>query len=118
MGFEEREKELKANIEKQKMYELRKQKEKEAKEAEKASLNALKISYEFTEEEYNSAMQKLTEAAWKYDKTMPGAPSLEAFEAKTMDAHILQEQLKRAFMMKITPQELGVIMNYFDPVNY
>ncbi len=48
---------------------------------------------------------------------MPGAPCLEAFEAQYMEPHVLKEQLRRAFWMKVTPQELGAIMHYFDPVS-
>lgn len=45
---------------------------------------------------------------------MPGAPSLEAFEQQSMPAHELKDQLKRVFFMKLSPQELGAIMKYFD----
>ena len=48
---------------------------------------------------------------------MPGAPCLEAFESQFMEAHVFKEQLKMAFHMKVTPQELGALMNYFDPVS-
>lgn len=48
---------------------------------------------------------------------MPGAASLEAFEAQTMAAHEVKDQLKRVFFMKVTPQELGAIVHYFDPVS-
>lgn len=65
MGFEEREKELKAAIEKQKRYEQRQLEEQEKKRQEFEAKNALKVSYTYTEEEQMSAMQKLTEAAWK-----------------------------------------------------
>lgn len=41
---------------------------------------------------------------WKrYDKNMSGAPTLEAFEQKEMEPHVFQEQLKRAFFMKVWP---------------
>jgi Ca2+-binding EF-hand superfamily protein len=46
---------------------------------------------------------------------MPGAASLEAFETQYMEPHVLKDQLKKAFFMKVTPQELGAIMHYFDP---
>jgi hypothetical protein len=36
-----------------------------------------------------------------YDKNMPGAPTLEAFETKEMEPHVFQEQLRRAFLMKV-----------------
>ena len=32
---------------------------------------------------------------------MSGAPTLEAFEQKDMEPHVFQEQLKRAFFMKV-----------------
>jgi hypothetical protein len=32
---------------------------------------------------------------------MPGAPSLEAFESQFMEPHVLKEQLRRAFYMKV-----------------
>lgn len=37
----------------------------------------------------------------RFDKNMPGAASLDAFDSEFMEAHVLQEQLKRAFMMKV-----------------
>lgn len=37
----------------------------------------------------------------RYDKNMSGAPTLEAFEQKDMEPHVFQEQLKRAFYMKV-----------------
>lgn len=117
MGFEEREKELKEAREKQKQYEEYKKLQEMKKKQEMESKNALKVSYQFTSEEFNTAMQKLIEAAWRYDKTMPGAASLEAFEAQYMEAHILKDQLKKAFHIKLSPQELGAIMNYFDTEN-
>lgn len=55
-----------------------------------ANKNALNVNYDFSEEEFQSAMMKLTEAAWKYDKTMPGAPSMEAFESREMEPHIFK----------------------------
>lgn len=53
----------------------------------------------------------------RYDKNTPGAQSLDAFETQYMEPHVLKEQLRNAFYMKITPQELGAIMHYFDPVS-
>lgn len=65
MGFEEREKELKASIKKQKALEkARKFKEDQKREA-LSQKNALKVDYEYSEEEFQSAMHKLTEAAWR-----------------------------------------------------
>lgn len=114
MGFVEREKELKDAIEKQKAAEARRLQKEEEKRIALENKNALKVSSAFTEEEMASAKRKLTEAAWRYDKLMPGAPCLDAFEAQYMEAHVLKEQLKKGFYMKVTPQELGAIVHLFD----
>jgi hypothetical protein len=115
MGFEEREKELKEAREKQKRHEEMKKLEEIKKHQELELKNASKVSYQYTEEEFNSAISKLTEAAWRFDKMMPGSASLEAFDTQYMEAHIFKDQLKKAFRMKVSPQELGAIMHYFDP---
>jgi hypothetical protein len=65
MGFEEREKELKESREKQKRFELMKKEEEVKKKVELESKNAAKVSFQYTEEEFNSAIQKLIEAAWR-----------------------------------------------------
>jgi hypothetical protein len=54
---------------------------------------------------------------FRYDKNHPGAPSLEAFETQYMEAHVFKDQLKKAFFVKCSPQELGAVMHYFDPVS-
>lgn len=117
MGFVEREKELKDAIEKQKAADARRLQREEEKRLALENKNAQKTSSVFTEEEMASAMQKLTEAAWRYDKLMPGAPCLDAFEVQHMEAHVLKEQLKKAFFMKVSPQELGAIVHLFDTDN-
>lgn len=66
MGFEEREKELKEY--------RRQQQEKEREERERQmsikkaadDYNSQKVSYTYTDEEWESAMFKLKEAAWRY----------------------------------------------------
>jgi len=60
-------------------------------------------------------MSKLVEAATYFEKGGPGAPNLDAFEAKTMPAFIFKEQLRRAFRMDLTFLELAAIMSVFDP---
>jgi Ca2+-binding EF-hand superfamily protein len=117
MGFVEREKELKEAIEKQKRADARRLQLEEEKRKALEGKNGLKVSYAYTEEEMQSAMRKLTEAAWRYDKLMPGAPCLDAFEKQFMEPHVLKDQLKKAFYMKVTPQELGAIVHYFDTNN-
>jgi len=49
--------------------------------------NAIKVASEYTQKEYESAMEKLTEAAVKYDRLMPGAVQLNAFDCEYMQPH-------------------------------
>jgi hypothetical protein len=131
MGFEEREKELKAYRKMQKEVEEHRKQIEIEKQAAKDNWNATKVAYNFTDEEWESAMFKLKEAAWRYfisanmfkisicliyhtiqyrfDRTMPGSPSLEAFEQQSMPAHELKDQLKKVFLMKVSM----CIINFF-----
>ena len=52
--------------------------------AEWEKKNLIKVKDTFTQEEMNSALTKLTEAAVKYDRLMPGAVQLDAFECEFM----------------------------------
>ena len=114
MGFIERENEIRNYNKKQALAnERRLEKERQKTEAI-AQYNNMKVNYEFSEADFESAIQKLTEAAWKYDKNMPGAVSMVAFEGKSMEPHVFKEQLLRVLNMKLSPQELGALMSYFD----
>ena len=115
MGHAEREREIKEYREKQKRAEEVRAAKQKAKDDALAAKNASKLSYDYDEDSFQSALTKLTEAAWAYDKNTPGAPNLAAFEAKEMEPHVFADQLKRAFSMKLNPPELGALMTIFDP---
>jgi Ca2+-binding EF-hand superfamily protein len=114
MGQEERDAELKRQRERQRQDEERRKKAEEDFQAEQARRHGLLVDYEFGEEEYNSAMEKLTEAAWRYDSTMPGAVSVAAFKCKSLQPHEFKEQLKRVFNISLAPKELGALIGHFD----
>lgn len=65
MGFTERENYLKEFRAKQQRANDARKEEEERKAKALASKNAMKCTFNFTEEEYQSAMFKLTEAAWR-----------------------------------------------------
>jgi Ca2+-binding EF-hand superfamily protein len=73
---------------------------------------------EFNEEQFNTAMTKLTDAAIKYNSNGPGSAGLAAFEATHMQPHIFREQLKLAFGVIFTNNELSALMSYFDKANH
>ena len=115
MGCAEREREIKEYKEKQKLAELNRKNAAELKEKELAAKNASKVSYEYDDISFQSALSKLTEAAWAFDKNAAGAPNLTAFDSKDMEPHVFKEQLKRAFNLSLLPPELGALMSIFDP---
>jgi len=39
---------------------------------------------------------------------------LDAFEGESMPPHVFKEQLKRVFRIRLSPPELGAIMDVFD----
>jgi Ca2+-binding EF-hand superfamily protein len=72
---------------------------------------------EFAETDFQSAFFKLTLGAIKYDRSLPNAMNLTAFEAVSMPPHIFREQLKLTFNVKVTVPELWALMSYFDKDN-
>ena len=66
MGFAEREKELRQSIKKQRQADELRKTEQERKEKELAAKNSLKVNFAYTEEDTKTALEKLTEAAWRY----------------------------------------------------
>jgi Ca2+-binding EF-hand superfamily protein len=114
MGFIERENEIRNWNKKQALADEKRREKERQKEEALAKFNSNKVNFEFSEGDFESAIQKLTEAAWKYDKNMPGAVSMVAFEGKSMEPHVFKEQLLRVLNMKLSPQELGALMSYFD----
>lgn len=66
-----------------------------------------KVSYNYSEQDYKSALDKLLEAAVLYDRNMPGAVQLVAFDCEYMVPVEFKEQLKRAFNLTLSANELG-----------
>ena len=50
----------------------------------------IKLTRSYTEKDFESAMDKLTEAAYKYDRLMPGSVQLDAFECEKMRPEIFR----------------------------
>ena len=115
MGFTERAMRDRNNFEAQRAADAQRKIENEEKLQALAGKNGITILDSFTEGEYSSAMGKMIEAATYFEKGGPGAPNLDAFEAKTMPAFIFKEQLRRAFHMDLTANELAAVMSVFDP---
>jgi hypothetical protein len=114
VGFVEKEKRMRDYWTKKKKYEEDRQRKKQEKREMLEQKILFKPVMEFTPADRESVLAKLRFAAKQYDKTMPGAMSMKAFEEKTMLPHIFREQLKMVFNMPVNAAELGVLMSIFD----
>lgn len=114
MGFAERQAELRLVMERQRREEKERREYNQRKVEELDRKNSEKVSHAYTEADSHSALAKLADVAFKYDKNLPGSPSLKAFEGEGMLPHQFKEQLRAVLGLKLTPAEMGAIMHYFD----
>lgn len=68
------------------------------------------ISHDFSEDDTESVIEKLSEVAVRYDKNHPAAPDMSAFLAAYMPAAEFQDLMKRLFHINITSKELGALV--------
>ena len=114
LGFLERTKRLTEDREEKKRFEEMRAKQAREKIEAKEKYNQSKVNYEFSEKDKESALIKLKHAAKMFDRQAPGAPSLSAFDLSEMPAYVFADQLKQTFHMKLSPHEMGGIMQVFD----
>ena len=91
-----------------------------AEETRKADELALKVEAEkkmtkifpseFTEIDKRNVLNKIKEAAYRYDRLMPGAVQLDAFEEKCMTPYVFRDQLRRVFNMQLSPEEVAALI--------
>jgi Ca2+-binding EF-hand superfamily protein len=115
MNFEEKDKERERMRKLQKAAEEAKKEAEAEKQRKIAEKNSKKFTFEYTPEEYESAMKKLIESAWRYDSTSPGSFDLEdAFKMKYLAPHELKEQIKTTMSISVLPGELGALLTFFE----
>lgn len=72
----------------------------------------VEISDRYTDQHLQSAIDKLTDVAIKYDKVR--GVSLISFEPVSLTPLEFKKALKRTFNMRLTAEEMGAMVNYFD----
>jgi hypothetical protein len=87
-------------------------KEKQLEEYENKRI--LELVTDFTEEDEKNAVIKLVNAAVKYDRLMPGAVPLDAFDVEKMNPGEFREQMKAVFNVQLTVKELSAFIAYFN----
>ena len=113
-GFEERSNIIRRRRALQELLEKRRVEEEGLLLLEGLARAAMKVDYNYSRRDFDSAMLKLTDAAVKYSKRSAGTVGLDAFEGAEMTPAVFKEQLKRVFNIRLSPQELGALMHYFD----
>jgi len=111
-GMREREKEQQNLKEKQRRHEEKRKKDNEKKEKAVSETQFQVLSSTFTEDDFKSAKEKITEAAWDFAKGH--AVSLGGFDSKTIPPHVFKEQLRQVFKVIVTPAELGALLAHYD----
>ena len=110
--------------------------EKKIKEQE-GKLN-IEVNFDFDENDRDSALAKLTEAAIKvfikhtvfipyflfdtntslpfqqYDRSHPSAMALDGFNSTTMEATLFKEMIRRTFNLKVNGREAGALVRHFS----
>jgi len=114
LGFNERDRVRQENRRKKAEHEKRVAEEQAAKEKAKEDKREAYVNYNFTHDEFSSAMEKLKYAASTYDRNHPSAVSLDGFQGASLSPGIFREMLKRTFNIKLTPGELGAAVKFFD----
>jgi Ca2+-binding EF-hand superfamily protein len=114
MGWKERQKKRSKQL---KRIEAEKKAQKklleEKREKMTTTLNEI-VDYDFEQSDMDSAVEKMTAAAYKYDKNHPSSMSLEAFMGLSMPPGLFGKMVQHTFNVSLTSKELGAIITLYD----
>lgn len=114
MGFQERSSKNLKQIKASKDAEKKMREEADAKRMALLNKNpGVEIDYEYTEDDRDIALMKMTEAALKYDKSHPAAMSLDGFECRALNPVAFKELLRRTFGLMLAPKDAGSLIDHF-----
>lgn len=113
LGFDERARVKVELLEKQRANEFLREQESIRKKRLAEQKMELEIDETFGEVDRSNAYDKMKVASARYDRNSPGCVSLEAFDAKVMNAAMFREGMKRTFNVVFTPRELAAVMQDF-----
>jgi Ca2+-binding EF-hand superfamily protein len=114
MGFQERSSKSLKQIKKSQAAEKKMREEAEAKRLALLNKNpGVDIDYEYTEDDRDIALLKMTEAACRYDKAHPAAMSLDGFECKALTPIAFKDLMRSTFNLRLTPKDAGALIDHF-----
>jgi hypothetical protein len=112
LGYEERHKKHIKQLEKQRKLNEQAEKEHLEKIKSVSESESVPFSAEFTEDDLNSALKKLTHASVFYDKSR--GITLSSFEPISLSLLEFKRGIKRTFNFEFTAKEMGAIFNYLQ----
>jgi Ca2+-binding EF-hand superfamily protein len=115
LGNDARHEKAMLNLHKQRAENDAREKEHLAKLKENETRGELVVPEDFTEENMQSAREKLVHASAKYFKGAPGSIGLQAFDAKYLLPAQFREVLKLTFGLKTSLPELAALLAIYDP---
>lgn len=115
LGYEARHESHIKQLEKQRKMNEEAEKEHIAKMQAVQKSEKVAFSRNFTEDDLQSALKKLTSVAAFFDKDRSGG--FKSFEVESVDLVEFKRGLKRTFNIEYTAQEMGAIWNYLPKNN-
>jgi hypothetical protein len=112
IGQEARYKSHVEQLEKQRLMNMQSEEAHRQKVLAVQNSESIKISDQFGDRHIKSALAKITAAAVHYDKVR--GVSLISFEPSNLTPLEFKKALKRTFNIKLTAQEMGAAVDYFD----
>jgi len=88
--------------------------DKAKKAAELEAKRADTIDYDFSELDEARAVEKMREAAFRYDRTHPSAQGLDGFECEALAPGLFRDLLRRTFNLALADKEIAVLVRKFD----
>lgn len=113
-GFEERAKVQRDFRQRKQEIHARAEALREERERKKLLHAMSEVDYGFTESDFDSALGKMVDLCYRFDRRMLGPAGWKAFEAASLTPSEFREMLKRTFGIHLTPQELGALVTYYD----
>lgn len=109
-----RDKRRKSDLEKASLLRAKSLADEEVKRKSKEAYLYNAADYKFSEEDQASALQKVTHAAWLYDRTHHGARSLKQFDYAFLAPAEFRDSIKSTFDVSLTAKELGGLIMHFN----
>lgn len=114
VGFSGRDRLRKKQLKQQRDEDTAREREHVEKLAGQWAKTDVQVDFEFGETDEGAGLEKIYQAAHRFDPTNPGPIGLKAFKSADMPSGVFREMIRRSFHIKLTNKELGAVVSHFD----